>query len=66
MRQSEWTSVAESRKQKEEEERASRKALLEANALMNKFSEDMDSLSENLSEAVGNDSSFVNRNDTES
>ena len=66
LRQAEWTSVAESRKQKEEEERAARKALLEANALMNKFSEDMDSLSENLSEAVGNDSSFVNRNETES
>ena len=66
LRQTEWTSVAESRKQKEEEERAARKALLEANALMNKFSEDMDSLSENLSEAVGNDSSFVNRNETES
>ena len=59
LRQVEWNSVAEERKKREEEEQESRKAILEASALMNRFADDMDSLSEKLSGAVGNGNSFT-------
>ena len=59
LRQAEWASTAEERNAREEEERESRKATLEANALLNRFADDMDSLSERLSGTVGNGNTFV-------
>lgn len=52
LRQTEWHSVAEERRKKEEDEKEERDAILEANALMNRFSHDMTTLSENLSRVV--------------
>ncbi len=62
LRQAEWASVAEDRNREAEEERENRRALLEAEALMNRFADDMDSLSERLSGAVGNGETFVESN----
>jgi pyruvate/oxaloacetate carboxyltransferase len=59
MRQAEWAAGAKERNKRERKEREQKRMLLEANALMNRFVDDMDSLSEKLSGAVGNDSSFV-------
>ena len=62
LRQEEWASVADERNRREEEERERNKAILEANALMNRFSDDMYSLSEKLSGAVGNGDTFTQSN----
>lgn len=59
LRQTEWASTAEERNAREEEERESRRADIEANALMNRFADDMDSLSEKLSGTVGDGNTFV-------
>ena len=59
LRQAEWTSVAQKRSKREEEEREERKVLLETNALMTRFADDMDSLSEKLAGAVGNGYSYT-------
>ncbi|MEA3267438.1 MAG: carboxylase [Candidatus Fermentibacteria bacterium] len=54
LRQAEWASTARERNKRLEEEREKKKETLEANALLNRFADDMDSLSERLSGAVGN------------
>ena len=59
LRQAEWAAGAEERNRRFEEEKERKRLMLEANALMNKFADDMDSLSEELSGAVGNGSSFA-------
>ena len=59
LRQAEWASVAQERSKREEEEREEKKTLLEANALMTRFADDMDSLSEKLAGAVGNGYSYT-------
>jgi len=67
LRQSEWVSTAGERSRHQEEERESRRAMLEANSLMNRFSDDMDSLSERLSGAVGNgNTSYLNSTESDS
>ena len=59
LRQAEWSLVADERNKREEKERESRRAMMEADALMNRFADDMDSLSEKLAGAVGDGDTFV-------
>ena len=59
LRQEEWAAASEERNKREEEERERNRAILEANALMNRFADDMYSLSENLSGAVGDGDTFT-------
>ncbi|HOP26272.1 MAG TPA: carboxylase [Candidatus Sabulitectum sp.] len=59
LRQKEWEKVQQKRRAEEEEKRNARRAELEKNALINRFSDDMDSLSEGLSKAVGNGGAFA-------
>ncbi len=59
LRQKEWEKVQQKRRAEEEERQKARRAELEKNALINRYSHDMDSLSEGLSKAVGNGEAFA-------
>lgn len=54
LRQSEWSEIAEKREAEKEEEKRAKQAELKKNSLVNRYSDDMSSLSEGLSRAVSN------------
>jgi len=58
LRQAQWSPVAEARQAEEEREQAGIRDKLVTNALMNRYADDMDSLSEKLSGVVANGDSF--------
>lgn len=58
LRKNEWQKISDRRREEREKILQEKRAELEKNALMNRYSDDMNSLSEGLSEAVGNGDAF--------
>lgn len=58
LRQNEWNAVQEKKRARDQELLEKKRAELRENSLMNRFSDDMTSLSEGLSEAVGKGESY--------